>query len=78
MHTKSNCSTSKTNFTALSDLVADPVVIIDWTGKLAANQGVKGAIGFDAAEFASTYVEANARGSRSFVGACAFPKFSKY
>jgi PAS domain S-box-containing protein len=52
MRSKSKNSTSEDSFTALSDLIADPVVIIDRTGKLlAANRSVKEATGFDHAEF---------------------------
>jgi PAS domain S-box-containing protein len=51
MRAKNKNSASEDNFSALSTLIADPVVIIDGTGKLlAANQGVKEAIGFDPAE----------------------------
>jgi PAS domain-containing protein len=51
MRAKNKNSASEDNFSALSNLIADPVIIIDGTGKLlAANQGVKEAIDFDPPE----------------------------
>jgi PAS domain S-box-containing protein len=51
MQTKNKNNTVEDNFTALSNLIADPVVIIDNTGKLlAANLSVKEATGFDPKE----------------------------
>jgi len=61
MRAKNKNSASEDNFSALSNLIADPVVIIDGTGKLlAANQGVKEAIGFDPAELVGkSFLEVN-------------------